>query len=295
MITVWGRRNSLNVQKVLWALGELDLPFERHNVGGSFGGNDTADFKALNPNGLVPVIRDGDIVMFESNAIVRYLGARYGHNGLKPKDAAGLAASEQWMDWTQLTLGPPAMALFMQRVRTAPEKQNPAAIENAIGQLKKVMPVVDQALAASPYLGGDELTFGDIPLGCLSVAAQRLRLAAAGASQSTALVRAPAGSRGLSEVGDDPGRAIAGRVARQREGAGLGKPCAQLSGKVLDELPGDAAGSAAARRRPFDGARIQRLARNVQLEVPRIGIDHREIVVLGAVMEAEPEAKAVRK
>lgn len=165
MITVWGRRNSLNVQKVLWALGELDLPFERHNVGGSFGGNDTADFKALNPNGLVPVIRDGDIVMFESNAIVRYLGARYGHNGLKPKDAAGLAASEQWMDWTQLTLGPPAMALFMQRVRTAPEKQNPAAIENAIGQLKKVMPVVDQALAASPYLGGDELTFGDIPLG----------------------------------------------------------------------------------------------------------------------------------
>ena len=167
MITVWGRRNSMNVQKVLWVLGELDLPFERHNVGGSFGGNDAPDFKSMNPNGLVPVVRDGDVVMYESNAIVRYLVARYGHNGLKPKDAPALAASEQWMDWTQLTFSPAAMTLFMQRVRTPPAKQNPAAIDKAIGQLQKLMPILDETLSNSAYLGGEELTYGDVPLGVL--------------------------------------------------------------------------------------------------------------------------------
>jgi len=168
MITVWGRRNSMNVQKVLWALGELDLPFERLNVGGSFGGNDATSFRAMNPNGLVPVIKDGDIVMYESNAIVRYLAARYGHNGLKPRDSMSLALAEQWMDWTQITLGPHVGTLFMQRVRTARAKQNPAAIDNAIAQLQRILPVADEALAKSPYIAGEELTFGDIPLGVMA-------------------------------------------------------------------------------------------------------------------------------
>jgi glutathione S-transferase len=84
MIEVWGRRSSINVQKVLWAIGELGLEQTRHTVGGSFGGNREKAYLAMNPNGLVPVIRDGDVVMFESNAIVRYLGARYGEGGLRP-------------------------------------------------------------------------------------------------------------------------------------------------------------------------------------------------------------------
>ena len=167
MITLWGRRNSMNVQKVLWALAELDLPFERVNVGGSFGGNDKPEFKAMNPMGLIPVIKDGDIVMFESNAIVRNLAARYGHTGLQPKDSISLAAAEQWMEWTHNGPWPQASTLFMQLVRTAPANQNPAAIEAAIKQLHRLLPMVEKALTKSRFLAGDELTFADIPLGVM--------------------------------------------------------------------------------------------------------------------------------
>lgn len=95
MITVWGRRNSVNVQKVLWALEELDVPYVRENVGGSFGGNHDADFLAMNPMGLVPVICDGDVTMFESNAIVRWLAARYRDGLLRPAEHRSLAMAEQ--------------------------------------------------------------------------------------------------------------------------------------------------------------------------------------------------------
>ena len=94
MIEVWGRRSSSNVQKVVWALDELGLPFNRHTVGGSFGGNRAPAYLAMNPNGLVPVLQDGDITMFESNAIVRYLAARYGEGALRPKDPKALAMAE---------------------------------------------------------------------------------------------------------------------------------------------------------------------------------------------------------
>jgi glutathione S-transferase len=101
MIEVWGRRSSINVQKVMWAIGELGLQFTRHTVAGSFGGNREDAFLRMNPNGLVPVIRDGDITMYESNAIVRFLSARYGEGNLKPPSLKALAAAEQWMDWQQ--------------------------------------------------------------------------------------------------------------------------------------------------------------------------------------------------
>ena len=110
MITVWGRRNSVNVQKVLWALEELDVPYTRENVGGHFGGNRDADFLAMNPMGLVPVIRDGDVTMFESNAIVRYLAARFRSGVLRPDEHRSLAMAEQWMDWQQLAFAPAVKA-----------------------------------------------------------------------------------------------------------------------------------------------------------------------------------------
>jgi glutathione S-transferase len=165
MIAVWGRRNSINVQKVLWALAELELPFERHNVGGSFGGM-TTEFRAMNPNGLVPVLRDGDITMFESNAIVRYLASRYGNGGLRPIDPEPLALAEQWMEWTTTTIAPHAGTLFMQTVRTPPSARNHAAIALAVGELTKTLPIADAALAVRPFLACERLTFADIPLGC---------------------------------------------------------------------------------------------------------------------------------
>jgi glutathione S-transferase len=131
MITLWGRRNSMNVQKVVWALEELGLAYERHNAAGSYGGTNTASFKAMNPMGLVPVLRDGDISMFESNAIVRYLAARYGEGNFRPREPGALARAEQWMDWAQLNVGPPTVALFFQSVRTAPESRNKEVSQQA--------------------------------------------------------------------------------------------------------------------------------------------------------------------
>jgi glutathione S-transferase len=165
MITLWGRRNSMNVQKVVWALEELGIGYERHNAAGSFGGTNTAEFRAMNPMGFVPVIRDGEVTMFESNAIVRYLAARYGEGALRPRGAKELALVEQWMEWSQLNLGPPATTLFLQSVRTPANQRNREAMAKAVSDLHRLLPIADRAVANSRFVAGNELTFGDIPLG----------------------------------------------------------------------------------------------------------------------------------
>ena len=128
MIRVWGRRSSVNVQKVLWTLAELDIPFARETVGGSFGGNRDADFLRMNPNGLVPVIQDGGVTMFESNAIVRYLCAHYRAGLLRPEAVQPLAAAEQWMEWQQTTFAPHVSAIFWNTVRVPSASRNKAAV-----------------------------------------------------------------------------------------------------------------------------------------------------------------------
>jgi glutathione S-transferase len=163
---VFGRRSSINVQKVLWTLGELKLDFDRKTVGGSFGGNDTPEYRAMNPNGLVPVLKDGDVVMFESNAIVRYLAVRYGAGTLLPSEPRALAAAEQWMEWSQTTLAPPASALFMNQVRTPADKADRKAMADAEARLQAVLPIADKALGQSRFVAGDALSIGDIVLGC---------------------------------------------------------------------------------------------------------------------------------
>ena len=84
MLKIIGRKTSSNVQKVLWVCGELNLPFEREDLGGPFGGNDTARYRALNPNGKVPTIVDQDFVLWESNSCTRYLSAKHGADTLYP-------------------------------------------------------------------------------------------------------------------------------------------------------------------------------------------------------------------
>jgi glutathione S-transferase len=163
---VYGRRSSINVQKVLWTLGELGKEFSRETVGGGFGGNDTPAYRAMNPNGLIPVLKDGDVVMFESNAIVRYLAIRYGAGGLLPDEPKSLAAAEQWMEWTQTTLAPPASVLFANQVRTPADKADHKAMAEADARLQTVLPIADKALADRAFFAGDTLTIGDIVLGC---------------------------------------------------------------------------------------------------------------------------------
>lgn len=167
MITVWGRRNSVNVQKVLWALEELDVPYRRENVGGSFGGNRDPDFLAMNPMGLVPVIRDGDVTMFESNAIVRYLAARFRPGVLRPDDHRSLAMAEQWMEWQQQNFSPPVVTLFMNLVRSPPGKANPAAVSAAEKNAAEAARVADAWLARHDWFAGTAFSFGDIVMGAL--------------------------------------------------------------------------------------------------------------------------------
>ena len=99
MLKIWGRRNSINVQKVLWCCGELGLPFDRVDAGLQFGVNNTPEYKALNPNGLVPTIDDDGYVRWESHAIVRYLARKHGTGTLLPQDARAAADADRWMEW----------------------------------------------------------------------------------------------------------------------------------------------------------------------------------------------------
>ncbi len=128
MLRVWGRTNSINVQKVMWAVGELGLAHERVDAGGEFGGLDTAAYGAMNPNRMIPVVDDGGTVVWESNAVVRYLAARYGAGGLWPEDPGARSLADRWMDW-QLSTAQPAMGpVFINLVRTPPERRDHAAV-----------------------------------------------------------------------------------------------------------------------------------------------------------------------
>ena len=167
MLTIWGRRNSINVQKAMWAVGEVAVPHERIDAGGEFGGLDTPEFAALNPNRRVPVLRDGDAVVWESSAIVRYLAARYGAGTLWNPDPALRAKADTWMAWAQTAPYREFIDLFWGFVRTPPEQRDMAAMRAANERLVKHLELLDRHLASQPYLAGEAFTMGDIPVGAI--------------------------------------------------------------------------------------------------------------------------------
>ena len=167
MIRVWGRRSSVNVQKVLWTLGELDVPFTRETVGGSFGGNRDPDYLRMNPNGLIPTILDGDVTMFESNAIVRYLSARYRAGLLRPAEPRALALAEQWMEWQQTTLYPAISTVFFQVVRLPLEQRSASVLAEAERNARSALAIADDHLSRHDWFAGEAFSFGDIVMGCL--------------------------------------------------------------------------------------------------------------------------------
>lgn len=156
MITLWGRLNSVNVQKVAWCLDEIGAPYERKEAGREFGVVGTPDYRAMNPNGLVPTLQDGGVVVWESNAILRYLCARFPHAGFWPADVAARAQADQWMDWQQTTLNKAIGPAFMNLVRTAPDKRDMAAVAASVAATEKAVALLDAALGASPWLGGGD-------------------------------------------------------------------------------------------------------------------------------------------
>ena len=164
MLKVWGRKTSINVQKVMWVIGELGLAHERIDVGGAFGGLDAPDYLALNPNGVIPTLEDGETVVWESNAVVRYLTSKYDAGGLAPSDLAAKAQADQWMDWHATTLYGDFITIFLGLVRTAPSQRDEAAIALAEKATAGHYRLLEQALAGRAYIAGDRLTMGDIPV-----------------------------------------------------------------------------------------------------------------------------------
>ena len=167
MLKILGRNNSSNVQKVLWALGELDLEYTRDDIGGPFGGNRESDYLVMNPNGLVPTLVDGDTVLWESNVIVRYLARKYAPNSLLPDSLTDLARAEQWMDWQQTVVAPAHFPVFWGLIRTAPEDRDLDAIKSGRDRFEQVMTILDHHLSDSAFVGGESLSIADIPVGIM--------------------------------------------------------------------------------------------------------------------------------
>jgi glutathione S-transferase len=165
LLKIWGRKNSSNVQKTMWAVGELGLAYERIDVGMEFGGNETPAYRAMNPNGLVPTIQEGDFTLWESNSIIRYLAGRHGAGKLEPADLRSRAIASQWMDWQTSVFVPAFAEVFFSLVRTPLEKRDHVSIAAAKDRTINAVKILDAALARNVYLAGNSFSMGDIPMG----------------------------------------------------------------------------------------------------------------------------------
>lgn len=169
MIRVWGRKTSSNVQAVMWSIAELGIACERYDCGHRHGGLDAPEFLAMNPNGTIPVIRDGDgEPLWESSAILRYLANRYGRAPYWPDDLVTRTRIDKWAEWSKINValnftGP----IFWQVVRTPPERQDASALKHAIGVLDRYLDIAENRLMSALFLCGDDLTHADIQFGHL--------------------------------------------------------------------------------------------------------------------------------
>lgn len=169
-ITIWGRKSSVNVQLVLWALDEVGLNYDRIDAGLIYGVVDSADFCEMNPNGLVPVLVDGDATpIFESAAILRYLANRYADDNFWPKDASARAQIDKWAEWAKWNIGHAfIVTVFYGLVRTPANEIDHDAITVAMNNLEKALAVADERLQTSTHIAGPQFTLADIALGyCL--------------------------------------------------------------------------------------------------------------------------------
>jgi len=173
-LTIWGRANSVNVQKVLWCLSELDLAYERIDAGMQFGKNNEAPYLAMNPNGRVPTLVDGDSVLWESNSVMRYLCTAYGQgrnegtgegSPIYPASPKARAGVDRWLDWTLSTLQPVDRPVFWALVRTPPEQRDMVAIQKDVDAEAVVWRIVEAQLATRRFIEGDQFTIADIALG----------------------------------------------------------------------------------------------------------------------------------
>ena len=169
MLKIWGRNTSSNVQKAMFAIGELKLPHERIDVGGAFGRNKEPAYLAMNPNGLVPTLEEDDgFLLWESNSIIRYLAAKHGAGSLEPADLRTRALASKWMDWQLSVLGPAITPVFWNLIRTAPEQRDHKAIADGKAKSNAAVKILDEQFAKTAYAAGDAFSMGDIPIAVMS-------------------------------------------------------------------------------------------------------------------------------
>lgn len=166
MIKIWGRLSSVNVQKVVWVARELGLAFERIDAGGQFGIVRTPAYLAKNPNGQIPLLEDDEIVLWESNAIVRYLAAKHGLGTLCPTSLPARADADRWMDWQTTALTPAMGPAFLQLIRTAPDHRSTTLIEESAAKTEALMAILDAQLKDRAFVCGTQFTMADVVLGC---------------------------------------------------------------------------------------------------------------------------------
>jgi glutathione S-transferase len=168
MITVYGRNTSVNVQAVMWCIAELGLEHERLDFGGAFGKTDTPEYRAMNPNRLVPTIKDGETVVWESAAIMRYLACKYGDERFWPRDPGQRARLDMWAEWMRSTIYPDfTSTVFIQLVRTAKAARNTAAVAAAEARLKANWALLDARIGDGPWMNGEAFSFADVACGVM--------------------------------------------------------------------------------------------------------------------------------
>jgi glutathione S-transferase len=168
MLKVWGRNTSSNVQKVVWGLAEMGIPFERIDVGGAFGKTTEPFYLAMNPNSLVPTLEEEDgFTLWESNSVVRYLAAKHAARVLEPADLKERARAQMWMDWQLTVMAPAITPVFWQMIRTPADKRDPAVIAASKEKTVTAARIMDEQLGRTAYLAGDAFSYGDIPVGIM--------------------------------------------------------------------------------------------------------------------------------
>jgi glutathione S-transferase len=197
-LTIWGRANSVNVQKVLWCLAELDLGYERIDAGMQFGKNTEAPYLAMNPNGRVPTLVDGDYVLWESNSVMRYLCLAYGENSpIYPTEPKARAGVDRWLDWTLSMVQPVDRPVFWGIVRTPPAERDMIQIQKDADAAAEVWAIADRLLSTRPFMDGDVFTLADIAIGAYA----RRWLGVEGITRPAQ----PHLTRWLAELGKRPG------------------------------------------------------------------------------------------
>jgi glutathione S-transferase len=163
MLKIWGRASSINVQKVLWCCAELGLQYDRIDAGNEFGVTKTPEYRALNPNGLVPTIEDGDFQLWESNVIVRNLAQKSEHSRLYPADIGTRFDAERWMDWQATVFWPALRPLFIELIRTPLANRDATVISRAETLSLAAAQILDAHLSHRTFLAGESFSIGDIP------------------------------------------------------------------------------------------------------------------------------------